>query len=169
MIQLLTSAGIIFFLRMTDITFATMRVFMVVRGKKVLAWFFGFLQALIYVLVISAILADLENWTKILGYAFGFATGLVVGMTIEKRLALGYTNLQIVCPQRGLEVASALRDEGYAVTEVAAQGKDGAVEILHCSVLRKEEAKLFSSLLDIDPSAFITAKNVYRVQHGFWH
>ncbi|MGW8225437.1 MAG: DUF2179 domain-containing protein [Anaerolineales bacterium] len=169
MTELISSALIIFILRMVDVTFATMRVFMMVRGRKALAWFFGFIQSLIYVLIISSILADLGNWTKILGYALGFATGLVVGMTIENRLALGYTNLQIVSPQRGLEIANGLRDEGYAVTEVAAQGKDGAVEILHCSVLRKEEGKLYSRLLEIDPSAFVTAKNVYRVQHGFWH
>lgn len=169
MAALLTSALIVFCLRLVDVSLATMRIFMVVRGRKLLAWIFGFFQALIYVIIIGWVFSDLGNWTKIMGYSLGFATGLVVGMMIEKRLAFGYTNLQIVSPQRGLEVAQGLRDEGYAVTEVAAHGKDGAVEILHCSVLRREESNLYDTLLRLDPQAFITAKNVYRIQHGFWH
>lgn len=167
--EILTSALIIFVLRLVDVAIATMRIFMVVRGRKSLAWIFGFSQALIYVFIIGSVLSDFGNWAKILGYSLGFATGLVIGMTIENRLAFGYTNLQIVSPQRGLEIAQGLRDKGFAVTEVAAQGKDGAVEVLHCSVLRKEEPSLYLAIQQLDPKAFITAKNVYRIQHGFWH
>lgn len=169
MTELFTSALIIFGLRLFDVTIATMRIFMVVRGRKLLAWIFGFTQALIYVFIIGSVLSDFGNWAKILGYSLGFATGLVIGMTIENQLAFGYTNLQILSPQLGLEVAQGLRDRGFAVTEVAAQGKDGAVEVLHCSVLRKEEPGLYAILQQLDPKAFIIAKNVYRTQHGFWH
>ena len=167
--DLFISAIFIFLMRMVDVTFATLRVFMMVRGKKVLAWIFGFTQALIYVAIISSLLANFGDWYRILGYALGFATGLVIGMWIENRLAIGYTNLQIVSPHRFLEVAQTLRADGYAVTEVAAHGKDGAVEIIHCSVLRKDEPGLYTRVQEIDPSAFMIAKSVYQVQHGFWH
>ncbi len=133
-----------------------------------MAWLFGFLQALTYVLTIGWVFSDLGNWMKIIGYAMGFASGLVVGMLIESRLAFGFTNLQVVTPHRGLEMAQGLRDQGYAVTEVSAHGKDGAVEILYCSVMRKYESKIFAAISNLDPEAFITAKNVYRIQHGFW-
>jgi uncharacterized protein YebE (UPF0316 family) len=162
------SALLIFAMRTVGVTFATLRILTVVRGGRFLAWLFGFFQALTYVLTIGWVFSDLGNWLKIIGYALGFATGLVVGMWIEKRLAFGFTNLQIVSPQRGLEMAEGLRDQGYAVTEVSAQGKDGAVEIIHCSVMRKYESRIYSAITKIDPEAFITAKNVYRIQHGFW-
>ena len=129
--EFLTSALIIFGLRIVDVTFATLRIFMVVRGGKFLAMLFGFFQALTYVTTIGWVISDLGNWTKILGYAMGFATGLVIGMVIENRLAIGYTNLQIVSPHRGLETAQGLREQGYAVTEVSAHGKDGAVDVLY--------------------------------------
>ena len=169
MSEILTSALIIFVLRVVGVTFSTLRILMVVRGGKLLAWLFGFLQSVIYVATIGWVLSDLGNWTKFLGYAIGFATGLVIGMAMENRLAIGYTNLQIVSPHRGIETAQGLRDEGYAVTEVAAHGKDGSVDVLHCSVLRKYEAKIKTTITRLDPDAFITAKNVYRIQHGFWH
>ena len=168
MSELLTATLIIFVLRIVGVTFATLRILTVVRGGRLLAWFFGFLQALTYVLTIGWVFSDLGNWIKIIGYAMGFASGLVVGMLLEQRLAFGFTNLQIVSPHRGLDLAQGLRDRGYAVTEVSAVGKDGAVEIIHCSVMRKYESKIYAAISKLDPEAFITAKNVYRIQHGFW-
>jgi uncharacterized protein YebE (UPF0316 family) len=168
MSEVLMSALIIFTLRVVGVTFATLRILTVIRGGRLLAWLFGFLQALTYVLTIGWLFTDLGNWMKILGYAMGFATGMVVGMLVENRLAFGFTNLQIVSPHRGLEMAQGLRDQGYAVTEVSANGKDGAVEILYCSVMRKYETQIYAAISNLDPEAFITAKNVYRIQHGFW-
>ena len=90
-------------------------------------------------------------------------------MLIEKWMAFGYTNIRVVSPHRGIEIANGLRDEGYAVTEVSAQGRDGTVAILHCSILRRYENKIRSKIISLDSEAFITAENVYLVQHGFWN
>ena len=168
MLDLVVSVGVILLLRMIGVTFDTLRILMVVRSRKILAWGFGFFQTLAYLGTIGFVVSDLGNWTKILGYAIGFATGLVIGMTVENRLAIGYTNLQIVSPHRGLETAERLRGLGYAVTEVSALGKDGAVEVLYISVLRKYEASIYQIISKMDPDAFIIAKNVYRIQHGLW-
>jgi uncharacterized protein YebE (UPF0316 family) len=116
--EILTSALLIFTLRMIGVAFATLRILMVVRRRKALAWTFGLSQALTYIIALSWFISDLGNWTKILGYAMGFATGLVVGMLIEKRIAFGYTNIRIVSPLRGIEIGDGLREAGYAVSEV---------------------------------------------------
>ena len=167
--EFLISALLIFSLRLVGITFSTLRMLMIVRGRKAPAWIFGLLQAGIFVIAMGWLLADIGNWVKILGYAMGFATGLVVGMVIENRMAIGYMNISIISPRRGIEMAEGLREQGYAVTEVSAQGRDGAVSILHCSVLRKYEQQIKSSISQLDPDSFVTAKNVYLVQHGFWN
>ncbi len=167
--EFLISALLIFSLRLVGITFSTLRMLMIVRGRKAPAWIFGLLQSGIFVIAMGWLLADFGNWMKILGYAMGFATGLVFGMIIENRMAIGYMNISIVSPRRGIEMAEGLREQGYAVTEVSAQGRDGAVSILHCSVLRRYEHKIKSSISQLDPEAFVTAKNVYLVQHGFWN
>ena len=169
MYEILTAALLIFTLRLIGITFSTLRMLMVMRGRKTLAWIFGLLQAGIFVITMGWVLAGIGNWMKILGYATGFATGLVVGMIIENRLAIGYTNIRIVSPRRGIEMAEGLREQGFAVTEVSAQGRDGAVSIIHCSVLRKYEHQIKTIVPHLDPEAFVTAENVYLVQHGFWN
>jgi uncharacterized protein YebE (UPF0316 family) len=167
--EILYSALVIFTLRMVGITLATLRILMIVHRRKVFAWIFGLFQSLTYVIALGWVLSDLGNWTKILGYAIGFATGLIIGMIIENQMAIGYTNIRIISPHRGIEVAEGLRASGYAVTEVSAQGRDGMVAILHCSVLRKFENRIKNSITQLDPDAFITAENVYLVQRGFWN
>jgi uncharacterized protein YebE (UPF0316 family) len=168
MANFLLPALLIFTLRVADISLYTLRILMVTRGQKAWAWIFGFCQALIYVSAIRAVLSDLGNWLNMLGYAAGFATGLVVGMTIEKRLAIGHLLVRIISARHGLEIAERLRSAGYAVTEIPARGKDGMVSILVCNVLRRHINPVQKLVTDLDAEAFITAENVRPVQRGFW-
>jgi uncharacterized protein YebE (UPF0316 family) len=165
----LGSAFYIFGLRVVDVALLTLRVLMVARGRKALAWVFAFSRALIFIFTLRLVLSDLGDWSKILGYATGFATGLVVGMLIEERLALGHTHLRIVSSSRGAEITERLRDEGFAVTEVPALGRDGAVALLNCDVRRRQVGQVEQIIADADPQAFITAEDVRPVQRGYWH
>jgi len=168
MIEFLISALTLFLLRLVDISLYTLRIMMVVRGRKRMAWVFGFFQSIVFITALRAVLSDLGNWGKILGYAAGFATGVVLGMWIEGRLAIGYTHLRVISPRRGAELAEQLRQAGYAVTEVSGQGKDGMVSLLNCSVLRRKAPGAINLVEQIDPEAFVTAEAVRAVRRGFW-
>ncbi len=161
-------ALMIFFLRVGDMSLDTIRVLFVVRGRKALTWVLGFLQALIFVVAISSVLSNLNNVLNVIGYATGFATGNVIGMFIEERLAIGHILLTIISPTRGMAVAEQLRDAGYGVTEIPARGKDGTVTVLHCSVQRKQIDNAETIILEADPQAFITTGDVRGVRRGFW-
>jgi uncharacterized protein YebE (UPF0316 family) len=161
-------AGLIFLLRVTDMTLDTMRVMMVMRGKRGFVWILGFFQATVFVVAITSVLSNLDNPLNILAYAAGFATGNVVGMWIEERLAIGHTHMSIVSPTLGAAIAEQMRLAGYAITEIPARGKDGMVTLLSCSVLRKNVEKVHQIVNAIDPTAFITAEDVRPVRRGFW-
>lgn len=162
------SAGLIFILRVCDMTLDTLRVLFVMRGKKKVAWVLGFFQSAIFVLAIGRVLTQLNNPLNIIGYAAGFATGNVVGMFIEERIAIGHLNVNIISPRRGSAIVSHLRENGYAVTELSGRGKDGMVTMINCSVLRKQMDMVHALVNDIDPEAFITAEDVRPVRRGFW-
>jgi uncharacterized protein YebE (UPF0316 family) len=161
-------AGLIFMLRVFDMALDTLRVLVVMRGRKLPAWFLGFFQAGIFVLAISNVLRNLDNPLNMIGYAAGFATGNVVGMLIEERLAIGHIHIRIVSSRFGTAIAEKLREDGYAITEISARGKDGMVSVLNCSVLRKNVTKVHRQVNTIDPDAFITAEDVRPVRRGFW-
>lgn len=166
--EALLSAGLIFTLRVTDMTLDTLRVLFVMRGRKPIAWILGFFQAAVFVIAITFVLRDLTNVLNIIGYAAGFATGVVVGMAIEERLAIGHIHMRIISSRRGTRIAERIREEGYAVTEIPARGKDGTVTMLNCSVLRKNVARVRNMVNEIDPEAFITSEDIRPIRRGFW-
>jgi uncharacterized protein YebE (UPF0316 family) len=155
-------------LRVFDMSLDTIRVLFVVRGRKGLAWVLGFFQSAIFVVAITSVLTNVNNPITVIGYAAGFATGNVVGMLIEERLAIGHIQLTIVSPTRGAAIVEQLRAAGYGVTEVPARGKDGTVTMIHTSVLRKEIDHVETVVLEADPGAFVTAEDVRPVRRGFW-
>lgn len=162
------SALVIFLLRITDMSLDTIRVLFVVRGQKKVAWLLGFFQSAVFVIAITRVLTNLSNPLVIFGYAAGFATGNVLGILVEERLAIGHTQLQIVSRRRGAAVARALRANGYGVTEISARGRDGAVRLLTANVLRKDAARARQIVHELDEDAFITSEIVRPVRRGFW-
>lgn len=162
------SALLIFALRVGDMSLDTLRVLFVMRGRKANAWIFGFFQAIIFVVAITSVLNNLDNPLNLIGYAAGFATGNVIGILIEERLAIGYTHLRVISPRLGDALAKTLREQGYAVTEISGRGKDGTVNVLSVSVLRKNVDKINKLIQEIDPGAFITSEEVRAIRRGFW-
>lgn len=159
---------IIFLLRVSDMSLDTIRVLFVFRGRKGLAWVLGFFQSLLFVIAITSVLANMDNFLNIIAYAAGFATGNVVGMTIENRLAVGHINMTIFSPMAGPRIADALRNAGFAATEVSGRGRSGMVSVMHVAVLRKRVDEVETIVLEMDKDAFITAQDVRPIRRGFW-
>jgi uncharacterized protein YebE (UPF0316 family) len=159
---------IIFGLRVIDMSLDTLRVLFVVRGRRAISWVLGFFQSAIWVIAVTSVLSNLDNLWNIVAYAAGFATGVVVGMTLEELLAIGHGNLRVISSHRGSAIAEAIRDAGYAATEMAGRGKDGTVAVITSSVRRRDIDRVRQMVFQTDPSAFITVEDVRPLHRGFW-
>jgi uncharacterized protein YebE (UPF0316 family) len=146
----------------------TMRFMLMARGYKLISGLLGFIGSIVFVIAIRPVVQDLSSWGNLIGYAAGFSTGMVIGLIIEERIAVGYTFLRIFSSRRGKELAEKLRHEGFAITEVPARGKDGYVSLLHCFARRKRLAELVELIQETDEDSFISAENVRSVRGGFW-
>jgi uncharacterized protein YebE (UPF0316 family) len=166
--EILISALLIFSLRVVDMSLDTVRVLFVMRGRKGVAWVIGFIQSLVFLVAFTSALKNITNPLSFLAYAAGFATGNVVGIWIEDKLAIGYTYLRIISPCFGNKIAEQLRTQGFAITEISGRGKDGMVNILNCSVLRRQAGKAIQTVQEIDPDAFITSQETSAIHRGFW-
>jgi uncharacterized protein YebE (UPF0316 family) len=164
----LASALAIFLLRVCDMSLDTLRVLFIVRGNRPVVWFLGFFQSAIWVVAITSVLGQLGNPLALIGYAAGFATGNVVGMAIEDKLAIGYRHLRIISPQHGPAVASAVRQAGYGVTELDGHGRDGPVSVINASVRRRDVDRLQGVIRQADPEAFIAVEEVRPVHRGYF-
>jgi len=159
-------ALIIFSLRIVDVSCDTMRVLFAVRGKRGVAGVLGFFQALIWIFAVASAIKYLDSWIHILGYAGGYATGTVVGISIEGAVAFGLSQVRIVSAHGGVEIAEALRERGYGVTEYAGFGREGGVEIVH-SVVQRAHLKEVMAIVDrFDPKAFVTVEEPKILRGG---
>jgi len=166
--EALLAGLLIFGLRIVDVSMATLRFLMVIRGRKGLAWLFGFVQAFVYIVAIREVMADLGNWVNILSYAAGFATGTVVGIWVEERLAIGFGHVRIMSPRFGSLLTDRLREAGYAVTVVSGRGKDGMVDVLMTTVTRRQVKAVSRLVEETDPAAFMTVESVRPLRKGFF-
>lgn len=160
-------AALIFGLRSFDLTVATLRMLLVVQGRRGAAWVFGFVQATSFAIGAATILANLQNPINILAYAAGFATGNVIGITIQSRFIPGYSLMRIISSRRGSLLTEGLRESGHGVTEVAAEGLQGTVSLIYCYVRRGAVRRTAKRIRTIDPEAFLTVLNVRQLRGGW--
>lgn len=168
--EVLFGGFMIFVLRMIDMSLDTLRVLFVVRGKRVIVWILGVITSIIYIVAISNVLSGNQHPFTILCYACGYATGNILGMRLEERLAIGFKQVNIVSKSKGHEIAEALRESGYGVTELVGQGMNGTVDLVTTSVKRKQSKDVRSIVEKIDADAFITEDDFNPVNSGgHWH
>ena len=152
--------------RVIDVSFDTMRVLFMVRGRRLPAGVLGFLQALIFIIAVGNAIKHIDSIGHVLGYATGFALGTTVGITIEKYVAYGLSHLRIVSRHGGVEIAEALRDRGYGATEFSGFGRDGAVEIVTSVVQRAHVPEVLEIIDRFDPQAFVTVEDPQVLRGG---
>ncbi|MEF3401815.1 DUF5698 domain-containing protein, partial [Listeria monocytogenes] len=128
---------LIFLAKCSDVTLATIRTIFVVKGKKKLAFCIGFLEILIYLFAMDKVLGDMGDIVKVMSYALGFATGNVVGITLEEKLAIGLITAQVFTGEDVDQFAEYLRQHGLGVTVIEGRGRGGVKYILQVVLDRK--------------------------------
>lgn len=152
--------ALIFLSRVADVTIGTLRIVFVSKGLKLLAPILGFFEILIWLVAMSKIFQNLDNWFYFVAYAGGFAMGNFVGLKLEERLALGYVNIRIITQKSGEDLIKKLSASGFGVTYMNAQGSLGAVNVIYCVIKRKDIPMVTSIVKEINPNAFYTMEDI---------
>jgi uncharacterized protein YebE (UPF0316 family) len=158
---------LIFSLRIVDVSLATLRMLLSVRGFKMAAPLIGFFEVLIWVFAVGNAIRFLDSPLHLLGYAGGFATGTLVGLWIEEKMAFGLSTVRIMSQHGGVEIAEALRDQGFGVTEFAGHGRQGRVEVVYAVIRRRDLPFVFEQVGVWDPEAFVTVEEPRTIHRGW--
>jgi uncharacterized protein YebE (UPF0316 family) len=156
----------IFVARVLDVSMATIRIIFVSRGKKFLAPILGFFEALIWIIVIGQVMQNLGSIFSYIAYAGGFATGTLVGMIIEEKLAIGVVVVRIIVMKDQCQIQRRLSEAGFGVTTVDAQGKTGAVKIIYSIMKRKELDDAIDIIESCDSKVFYSIEDAKKVNLG---
>lgn len=158
----------IFLARICDVSIGTLRIIFVSKGKKYIAPFLGFFEVLIWIIAISKIMQNLDNYANYIAYAAGFATGNYVGMIIEEKLAMGIQIIRIFTNRDGQLLVQNLNSCGYGATNIEAQGAKQKVNLIYTIVQRNELQNVLDIIEKFDPKTFYTIEDVKATNEGIF-
>lgn len=160
--------AIILSINIVYVSFFTIRMILTLKGQRYLAATISFFEVVIYVVGLGLVLDNLDQIQNLIAYAVGYALGVLVGMKIEEKLALGYITVHVISNEWEKPFTKLLRDKGYGVTSWMAYGMDGDRLAMQILTPRKYEEALYKLIKEIDPKAFIIAYEPKTIYGGFW-
>ncbi|MCM3706174.1 MULTISPECIES: DUF2179 domain-containing protein [Cytobacillus] len=160
--------AIILIINIVYVSFFTIRMILTLKGQRYLAAFLSTIEVVIYVIGLGLVLDNLNEIQNLIAYAVGYGIGVIVGMKIEEKLALGYITVNVITKEYDRDLPKALREKGYGVTNWAANGLEGDRMALQILTPRKYELKLYQTIKELDSKAFIIAYEPKTIHGGFW-
>ncbi|MDX9701858.1 MAG: DUF2179 domain-containing protein [Candidatus Auribacterota bacterium] len=158
---------LIFLARIIDVSIGTIRIIFISKGLRIMASVLGFFEVLIWLIAMREIMANLNNPINFVAYAAGFGAGNYFGISIERKLSIGVLMIRIITQQSATQLVSYLRDHGYGVTSIDAQGSLGPVKVVFTVIRRSELDTVRKIILRFNPKAFYTIEDVkYVSEHN---
>lgn len=159
----------IFFVRILDVSLGTVRTMFTVKSKNILASLVGFVEVLVWFLIVKEALTSNENGIYIaVAYSLGFATGTYVGGILAGTLINGNITIQVFTDYPKLE--KIIRDNGYAVSTIECKGyeKEISKQMLYINVNKKKENELKNIIQKNDKDAFVVVNETRYVENGYF-
>ena len=160
----------IFIARIIDVSLATFVTILSVKGKRFVATILGFIDVIVWFLVVKeALNTNINSIWIALSYAGGYATGTFIGTTLSQKLIKGKISVQVILDHASKKEIEKIREAGYAVSEVSWTGKDNAKKLmLFIEVDKKNLNDLKRKIKLIDNNAFIIVNETKYVENGFF-
>jgi uncharacterized protein YebE (UPF0316 family) len=160
-------AALIFVLRIMNTAIGTVRLVLVTRQQRLFAAFLAFFEALLFAVTISSVATDLNNIMNLMAYCLGFSFGNYVGIMIERRFITSFMTVNVIASEHGHEIAMALREQGYGVTETLGEGKNGTVTMLRSVIVNREVPKMITIIRSTHADAFVAVEEARSVHRGW--
>ncbi len=158
--QYLVIPFMIMLARICDVTIGTFRIILVSRGERLYASLAGFVEVFIWVIVVSQVMTNLGGWINYIAFAAGFAMGNYIGITLERRLAMGMVIMRVITNKPADELIDHLKQEYHGVTSIAARGVSGEVRLVLSVVKRKDIPFFLKIVKNYNPKAFVSVEDV---------
>lgn len=158
----------IFLLRVIGIAISTLATILTVQGRKFPAILTGSVSTLVYVVAIGKVVANLSNVWNVTAYVVGFGVGTWVGMILDERMALGYSQVRVISTARGNQVADALRQAGYGVTQLYGRGRENPVSVVEALVPRRRVPSVVKIVEEVDRGAIVAVSEARTLHRGYW-
>lgn len=161
---------IVFIAKIVEISIQSLKTCMMVRGQRLNAALLGFVECAIWGLVVSAVISTLgNNLFLLLFYCAGYASGLFLGSTIESKIALGTSSLELIAnAQNAQKIVKYLKDRGMGYTLFEGQGSTDKMNMIFIVLPRRETIPTLKEIRRIcDNKVFVVASEVSKYAGGY--
>jgi uncharacterized protein YebE (UPF0316 family) len=157
---------LVFLAELCVVTLFTLRIIFISRGMKILAPIVGFFEVTIWLFAIAQVMQNLQDPRSFLAFAGGFTLGNLLGMLIEKRLALGKVVIRTITIKDVSPLVNEFWEATYGVTVIDGAGARGPVKVVLTVVPRKELDAVIAIIRRFDPGAFYSVDDLQEVAQG---
>ena len=161
---------IVFFAKIIEITVQSLKTCMMVRGQRIKAACLGFIECAIWGLVISTIIATLgDNMLLLLFYCLGYASGLFIGTTLESKIALGTSNLQLIANDENTQIIiEYLRKNSRGYTVFDGHGSKDKMNMILIILPRRDSLAVLKEIRKMcQNNVFVVASEVSKYAGGY--
>ena len=156
--------------KIIEITIQSLKTCMMVKGQRAKAAGLGFLECTIWGLVISTIIGTLgDNLFLLLFYCIGYATGLFLGSTLEGKIALGTSNLELIAGDDSTEkIIGYLKENNRGYTVFEGYGSTDKMNMIFIVLPRRETPSVLKEIRRIcENKVFVVASEVSKYAGGY--
>ena len=156
--------------KIVEITIQSLKTCMMVKGQRLKAAGLGFVECTIWGLVISTLIGTLgDNLLLLVFYCAGYATGLFLGSTLESKIALGTSNLELIASDESTaRITAYLKEQGRGYTVFAGQGSKEKMNMIFVVLPRKETPKTLKEIRKAcDGKVFVAVSEVSKYAGGY--
>ena len=156
--------------KIVEITIQSLKTCMMVKGQRLKAAALGFVECTIWGLVISTLISTLgDNLLLLMFYCGGYATGLFLGSTLESKIALGTSNLELIASDDSTaRITEYLKEKGRGYTVFEGHGSKEKMNMIFVVLPRKETPKTLREIRRAcDGRVFVAVSEVSKYAGGY--
>ncbi len=156
--------------KIVEISIQALKTVMMVKGQRIRAACLGFIECMIWGLVISTLVTTLgDDITLLVFYCSGYALGLFIGSSIENKIAIGTSNLELIANDESTEIITTYLKEnnrGYTVFE--GHGSKEKMNMIFVVLSRKETPRVLREIRKYcGNKVFVVASEVSKYAGGY--
>ena len=156
--------------KVIEISIQALKTVMMVKGQRVRAALRGFTECMIWGLVISTLVTTLgDNLLLLVFYCSGYALGLFIGSTIESKIAIGTSNLELIANDESTEkITMYLKENNRGYTVFEGHGSVDKMNMIFIVLPRKEMPKVLRDIRQsCENKVFVVASEVSKYAGGY--
>jgi len=156
---------LIIIVRILDVSLSTIRLLLVMNGKRNIAPFVGAIEVFIWIAVVGQIIKGENSMISYISYGIGFGLGTYIGMKIEEKMAIGEVMVQTVTQTPADELISYFKKQDIRFSKTESETNEGKADIIFAIVKRKKLQELMTIIRAFNPAALLSVSNIRNAKN----